>query len=51
MPANGPESKTPQPGSLQAMLARLRGMVQALKSPDAVGTELQASRTATVATR
>jgi protein phosphatase len=39
MPADGPDTKTPQPGSLQAMLARLRGMVQVLKSPEAVVPE------------
>src|SRR6266481_2442630 len=34
MSSHSPEEKTPQPGSLQAMLARLRGMVQALKSSE-----------------
>ena len=34
MSSNPSEEKTPQPGSLQAMLARLRGMVQALKSSE-----------------
>ena len=39
MAANVPDSKVPQPGSLQAMLARLRGMMQALKSTDTLGPE------------
>ena len=34
MSSHSPEEKTPPPGSLQAMLARLRGMVQALKSSE-----------------
>jgi hypothetical protein len=34
MASNSSESKAPQPGSLQSMLARLRGMVQALKATE-----------------
>ena len=34
MASNPSESKPPSPGSLQSMLARLRGMVQALKATE-----------------
>jgi PPM family protein phosphatase len=43
MSSNAPDPRPPQPRSLQSMLARLRGMVQALKSPeptDAPATDL-----------
>lgn len=40
MALDSPETKPPQPGSLQSMLARLRGMVQALKTTEQEGEEL-----------
>src|SRR5438552_16765505 len=40
MASDSSESKPPQPSSLQSMLARLRGMVQALKTTDQEGEEL-----------
>jgi serine/threonine protein phosphatase PrpC len=50
MESNSPESKPPQSGSLQSMLARLRGMVQALKATDQEGEELLPTWDATAST-
>jgi serine/threonine protein phosphatase PrpC len=40
MASNSSESKPPVPGSMQSMLARLRGMVQALKATEEEGEEI-----------
>src|SRR5207253_8901435 len=39
MASNPSDPRAPQPGSLQSMLARLRGMVQALKATESSGAQ------------